>query len=130
VLIENPAQGLGPQAIAVQEAVGYERDRVGSEPLESRCEDGEGADTVAVVVAEDDDAASAPRGPNEELDGLRHAAHPERIVKRLDTGLEPRPGFILGRDPAGRENAREGVRDPQRPGEALRYVRGVRPKGA
>ena len=105
---------LGPQPVAVPEAVRNERDRVGPEPLQRRRQDGERADPVAVVVAEDDDTSAASRGPGEERDGLGHSAHPERIVEPSGPGLEPGPRLLGRGDPAGREDARQRGRHPER----------------
>jgi len=108
--------------------VGDERDRVGPEPLQRRGEDRERADAVAVVVAEDDHAASASGGRGEELDGLRHSSHSERIVKRLDAGREPGARFVGRGDPASCQDARHGLGDAQLAGEESRCARVLQPE--
>ncbi len=112
------------------QAVRDERARVGAELAERRREDREGADAVAVVVAEDDDAPAARRRGREALDGLGQAAHPERVVETVGRRREVRAGGLHVVEAAGGEDARRRGRDAQLSREPRGRFGVLRPQAA
>ena len=92
---------------------------VRAEAREDGRQDREGADAVAVVVAEDDDPASAPGRSREPLHGLGEPGHRERVVQALRSRARESGAALAGSvKPRAARALATAARDPERVGEA------------
>ncbi len=88
------------QVVAVVDAVGRERDRIGAEVAERPDEDGGGAHPVHVVVTVNKDRFAGSNGGAQSIDRVRHSAHRRRWMQLIHPRAQVVPRVVDGREPA------------------------------